>query len=154
MELVLFVGLQASGKSTFYHKNFAETHVHISKDLFRNNKRPQRRQMRLLEEALQENRDVVVDNTNPTYADREPLYQMGRQYNAKITVYFFHTTVQESKERNNRREGKARVPDVAIHDTIKRLQPPIHREDFDTLYEVWLNNTTGEFQVEESCMRP
>jgi predicted kinase len=32
MELVIFIGLQASGKSTFYHERFARTHVHVSKD--------------------------------------------------------------------------------------------------------------------------
>ena len=40
IELVILVGLQASGKSTFFRERFAATHEHVSKDLFRNNKTP------------------------------------------------------------------------------------------------------------------
>ena len=40
LELVIFVGLQASGKSTFFRERFATTHELVSKDLLRNNKNP------------------------------------------------------------------------------------------------------------------
>jgi len=33
LELVIFIGLQATGKSTFYRARFAATHVLVSKDL-------------------------------------------------------------------------------------------------------------------------
>ena len=33
-ELVIFVGLQASGKSTWYRSHYAVTHEHVSKDLY------------------------------------------------------------------------------------------------------------------------
>ena len=49
MEVVVFVGLQGSGKSTFYRTFYASTHVLVSKDRFRNNRKPQRRQMQLIE---------------------------------------------------------------------------------------------------------
>ena len=32
MELVLFVGLQGAGKTSFYRRAFAETHAHVSRD--------------------------------------------------------------------------------------------------------------------------
>lgn len=31
-EVVIFVGVQASGKTTFYHEKFAATHDHINLD--------------------------------------------------------------------------------------------------------------------------
>jgi len=43
MELIIFMGLQASGKSTFYRSRFAATHAYVSKDMLRNNKQPGRR---------------------------------------------------------------------------------------------------------------
>jgi hypothetical protein len=35
MQLVLFVGVQASGKSTFFRQRFAETHLRLSLDVLR-----------------------------------------------------------------------------------------------------------------------
>jgi len=51
-ELVILVGLQASGKTSFYRSHLAATHVHVSKDLMRNNRSPARRQVQLIAEAL------------------------------------------------------------------------------------------------------
>ena len=73
MELVIFVGLQASGKSTFFRERFAATHEHVSKDLFRNNRDRNRRQAQLIEAALGKGVSVVVDNTNPTAGARMSL---------------------------------------------------------------------------------
>jgi hypothetical protein len=47
-EVVVLVGLQASGKSTFFRQRFAGTHVRIGKDLMRNGRRKEARQHALL----------------------------------------------------------------------------------------------------------
>ena len=136
MELVVFVGLQASGKSTFFRGRFAATHEHVSKDLFRNNRNRNRRQGQLVEAALRAGRPVVVDNTNPTVGDRRPLVELGRWFGARIVGYHFDSNVRDCLARNARREGRARVPDVAVFATAKRLVPPSHDEGFDELYRV------------------
>ena len=135
-ELIVFVGLQASGKSTFFRERFAATHEHVSKDLFRNNRNRNRRQGELVETALRSGRPVVVDNTNSTVEDRRPLVELGRRFGARVVGYHFESGVRECLARNARREGKARVPDVAIFATAKRLVPPSHEEGFDELYRV------------------
>lgn len=136
LQLIIFIGLQAAGKSTFYQTHFAETHTLISKDLLRNNKRPARRQSQLVEEALQARLSVVIDNTNPTREDREQLIRLGRQYGAEIIGYYFEPQVKLSLERNRLRDGPARVPDIAIFATRKKLVPPTYDEGFDKLYTV------------------
>jgi predicted kinase len=40
MDLVILIGLQGSGKTTFYRTHFAATHEQVSKDRFRHNKKP------------------------------------------------------------------------------------------------------------------
>ena len=135
-ELVIFVGLQASGKSTFFRERFAATHEHVSKDLFRNNRNRNRRQRQLVEAALRSGRPVVVDNTSPGLGDRRPLVELGREFGARSVGYHFESGVRECLARNARREGKARVPDVAIFATAKRLVPPSREEGFDELYRV------------------
>ena len=136
LELVVFVGLQASGKSTFFRERFAGTHEHVSKDLLRNNRNPSRRQRHLLEAALEEGRSVVVDNTNPTPEDRRQLVELGHDLGAAVVGYYFESGVGACLERNRERVGRARVPDVAIYATAKRLVVPTCAEAFDDLLRV------------------
>ncbi|MDJ0702403.1 MAG: ATP-binding protein [Leptolyngbyaceae cyanobacterium MO_188.B28] len=136
MEMVILIGLQASGKSTFFRTYFANSHELISKDLMRNNKRPSRRQAQLLTAALEAGRSVVVDNTNPTLEDREALIKLGRQYKAKIIGYYFDSTLQDCLNRNQQRTGKAKVLDVGLYATLKKLTPPDYSEGFLQLFQV------------------
>ncbi len=136
VELVILVGLQAAGKSTFFRQRFAATHEHVSKDLFRNNKNPQRRQAHLIEAALKGGSSVVVDNTSPTVEDRRAVIELGRELGAKIVGYYFESDVRQCIERNRLRTGKERVPDVAIYATASKLVPPSYPEGFDELLRV------------------
>ena len=79
MELVLLIGLQAAGKTTFYRQRLADGYTHISMDLLRNNPHPARRQAQLIEQALQAGQSIVVDNTSPTAEVRAPLIALGKQ---------------------------------------------------------------------------
>jgi predicted kinase len=153
-ELVIFVGLQASGKSTYFRERFAATHEHISKDLFPNNKNRNRRQAQLIEAALRTGSSVVVDNTNPTVEDRRPLIQLGRELGARIVGCYFESTVRQCVGRNRRRKGKAQVPDVAIFATAKRLVPPSYPEGFDELFRVRITDeSTFEAHAERRLPR-
>lgn len=75
MELVLLVGLQGSGKTTFFRERFAATHEHVSKDNFRNNARPARRQRHLIAVAFAAGRSLVVDTGRRDTYDQEPTYR-------------------------------------------------------------------------------
>src|SRR5947209_3380161 len=147
MELIIFIGLQASGKSTYFHTHFAATYEYVSKDMLRNNKRPNIRQMQLIESALEAGHSVVVDNTNPTVEARAQLIDLGRLYGARIIGYYFESHVSISIKRNKQREGKAKVPDVAIYATAKKLVPPTYAEGFDELYYVRLAGNS-EYEVQ------
>jgi len=131
MELVIFVGLQGSGKTTYYHEHFAATHVHVSKDLMANARNREAKQMMQIEEALAAGRSVVVDNTNPTLDSRAPLVAAGKRHGARVVGIYFDAHVPTSIMRNRQREGKARVPDVAIFVTKKKLVAPAIEEGFD-----------------------
>lgn len=146
MELVIFIGLQASGKSTFFYQNFAATHQHVSKDLMPNNKNRTRRQTQLIVEALQAKHSVVVDNTNPTVKERSLLIELGRLYKAEIIGYFFQSHVSLCRERNQQRTGKEKVPDVGIYATSRKLERPALIEGFDQLFYVKIADHK-EFEV-------
>jgi predicted kinase len=145
MEVIILMGLQASGKSTFFRTHFGLTHAHVSKDLLRNNRKPARRQHQLIEEALGAGLSVVVDNTNATKEERESLIALGHLYGATVIGYYFEVQLRESLERNKSRQGKARVPEIAIFTTLKRLVRPSFEEGFDRLFSVRpLENQTFE----------
>jgi predicted kinase len=147
VELVILVGLPAAGKTTFCQQHLAATHDHVSKDLFRTNRRPQRRQEILVAEALASGRSVVVDNTNPSAAVRAPLIDIGRRHGAIITGVYFPTTAADALRRNRTREGPQRVPDVAIFTARKRLEPPTRAEGFDRLFVARLDESNRRFEV-------
>jgi len=136
MELVILIGLQAAGKTTFRQRRFDRTHVVVSKDNFPNNRRPARRQQMLVREALAAGKPVVVDNTNPRREDRALLIALAREFSVRVVGYFLPATVAESLERNARRVGRARVPEVGVFSTAKAFETPSWSEGFDELYEV------------------
>lgn len=130
-ELIIFVGMQGAGKSTYYRAHLAATHVHVSKDLMPNARNRDVRQREMIVAALSEGRSVVVDNTNPTPDVRAPLIELGKSLGARVVAYYFETPVKLAVARNRGREGKARVPDVAIFVTAKKLVAPAFSEGFD-----------------------
>ena len=133
LELIIFVGLQGSGKTTWYRAHFAATHVHVSKDLMPNARNRDARQLAEVEKALAAGKSVVVDNTNPTVDSRAPLIALGRRHGARVIAVYFEPHVPTSLMRNRARQGKARVPDVAIFRTKKQLVPPSLDEGFDEI---------------------
>ena len=147
-ELVLLIGLQASGKSTFYRERLAATHVHISKDLLAKNKNTHARQQKLLEEQLSQQKSVAVDNTNPSREVRAELLSMAKRFHAKCIGYYFESKMSDCLARNSQRLGDAKVPNVALFTTSKRLVLPSYEEGFEALFYVRLL-PEGGFSVVE-----
>ncbi len=148
LEVIIFIGLQGAGKSTFYQTHFAASHGYVSKDVLHRSKTISKtlKQNNLVEEALQAGKSVVIDNTNPTQEDREPLIRLGRVYDATVIGYYFDASIRECLARNRERIGKARVPDKVIYITSKKMTLPTLEEGFDTLFRVHTKND-GLFEV-------
>jgi predicted kinase len=141
-ELIVFSGLQASGKTTFYRERFATSHQHVSKDAWPNARNKETRQRRLIDEHLRSGRSVVVDNTNPTPVEREPLVAIARAAGARAVSYAFVTAVPEAVQRNALRTARARVPDAGIYSVAKRLCPVLASEGFDQCFVVELADSS------------
>jgi predicted kinase len=143
MEAVILVGIQASGKSTFYQQRFFDTHVRISRDLLRTRSR----ERLLLQACLESRQPFVVDNTNVTAEERARYIEAARAAGYRVIGYFFRTETRAALARNKLREGKAVIPVPGILGTYKKLEEPRPEEGFDELYTVTL--TPGnEFVVE------
>lgn len=140
MEAVLLIGIQGAGKSTFYKERFFDTHVRVSLDLLRT----RRRERALLEACLATGQRLVVDNTNVTAAGRAGYIAPAKAAGFRVVGYFFIPDPEGSRERNDRREGRRRVPPAGLFGTLKRLEPPRAAEGFDELFAVTLS-PAGEF---------
>ena len=142
-EVAILIGLQASGKTTFYRTVLAATHDHVSKDAFPNAQRRQALQLRLIGEALDAGRDVAVDNTNPSAEEWGPLIAAGRARGARIVGYWFPPDLTGSMARNAARDDKTRVPDVGLYATVERLRRPRLDDGFDELSTVRFDGRGG-----------
>jgi predicted kinase len=141
VQLVILIGLQGSGKSTFYRQRFAATHAYVSRDQLGKNRNPIRRQRELIDSTLAAGGNVLVDNTNVRVADRAALVKQAKGHRAQVVGYCFEPELKQSLARNRQRDPPQRVPDVAIFATLKRFESPSLTEGFDELFSV---RVTGE----------
>ena len=139
---IIFIGIQASGKSTFYHERF-EDYVHINLDTLHT----RNKENILLQECVESGRSFVVDNTNPTREDREKYIRAAKDNGYCIHGYYFQSSVSDCIARNQKREGKARIPDHAVAGTHRKLELPEYREGFDELFYVRMEG--GSFIVDK-----
>ncbi len=144
MEAVIFIGIQATGKSTFYLQRFFDTHVRINLDMLRT----RYRERVLLQACIAAKQSVVVDNTNPTVQDRARYIGPARAAGFRVIGYYFPADLEGALARNKTRSERARVPEVGIRGTRKRLQSPSVEEGFDALYSVKIA-APGQFLVKE-----
>ena len=141
MEAVIFAGIQASGKSTFYRERFFDTHVRINLDMLRT----RRRERLLLEACIAAGQPFAVDNTNATAEERARYLAPARAAGFRVHGYFFEPDAQGSLRRNAARARQ--VPPRGIFGTLKRLERPSLEEGFDLLHRVLL--AESGFVVEE-----
>ncbi len=143
-QAVIFIGLQATGKSTFYKDRFFKTHLHISLDGLRT----RHREKVFLDACLQNAQNFVIDNTNPTLEDRQRYIVPAKKAGFEVIGYYFESKISYSFLRNQGRHGKERIPEVGIRRTYRRLQIPSLKEGFDRLYYVRIDQQ-GQFIVQE-----
>ena len=138
---ILFTGLQASGKTSFWQQYFPDlAHVNLDTLHTRNKERI------LLDECFASGASFVVDNTNPTRKDRERYISRAKENGYRVIGYYFQSSISACKERNSRRTGKALLPVSALAATHRTLELPGWDEGFDELYYVRIDDSS--FAVE------
>jgi predicted kinase len=136
MQLVLFTGIPAAGKSSFYRERFADTHVRINLDMLRT----RHRERLLFAACLEAKAAVVVDNTNPTRADRARYIEAAKAAGFEVVGFYFRSVVAECVERNAARSDAQRIREGGITHAATRLERPEPSEGFDQLFYVRLSD--------------
>jgi predicted kinase len=144
MEAVILVGIQGSGKSTFYKERFSGTHARINLDELKTRTHEQE----VFAECLREKRSFVVDNTNTKAVDRARYIVPARAVGYRVVGYFLESSLKDAIRRNGQRAGIAKVPVPAIVAALRRMEPMRVNEGFDQIFRV-KNLDGGKFEIEE-----
>ncbi len=142
MQLIIFTGVQASGKSSFYLLNLYHSHLRINLDMLKT----RHRENMIFEAGLSSKTKMVIDNTNPTRADRERYIQRAIDAGFEVISYYFETDLNSTLSRNAQRAGKANIPEVGVRATFKKLQVPSFDEGFSQIFRICIIGN-GEFSV-------
>lgn len=132
MEMIVFIGLQGSGKSSFYQQMFSGSHVRLNLDMLKT----RRREQALFETCLEVGQRFVVDNTNPGPEDRLRYLLPATAARFRCLAYYFNVPLETCLERNAGRTGKSRIPDKGILATARKLMAPRLDEGFSEIYVV------------------
>lgn len=142
MQLIIFTGVQASGKSTFYMLNLYYSHLRINLDMLKT----RHRENMIFEAGLASKTKMVIDNTNPTQADRARYIQRALDAGFEVIAYYFETDLSSTLTRNSYRTGKANIPEVGIRATYKKLEVPRYEEGFSEIFKIKII-ANGEFSI-------
>lgn len=144
MEAIVLMGLQGAGKSTFYKERFFTTHLRINLDMLKT----RNRERRLIQTCLEIGQPFVVDNTNPTRAERVIYHEGAKAAGFRVIGYYFQSKVEDCRQRNEQRPTDQQVPFRGILGTAGRMEIPGISEGFEKLFYVWINEA-GKFVVED-----
>lgn len=139
--LVVMTGSQASGKSTVTSHLKRSGFEVVSQDQLKTPAKCKK----ALKTFLAKGDNVVIDNTNPTVANRKIWIDIAKSFSVSHIVSIHMTTPKPtslhlSTYRNlydtSKDAAKNKVPDVAIHSYFKRLDPPTSAEGFTSTHEL------------------
>ena len=144
MEAIVLCGLQGSGKTTLYRDRFVDTHVRVSMDVLRT----RAREAAFVALCLETRQPFVVDNTNPTPADRARYVEPARAAGFKAIAYLVDVDPAVAIAR---RAGVVGPASVAA--TARRFVRPAPEEGFDELWHA-TGRPDGGWRVEPLVSTP
>lgn len=140
MKFVLMVGIPGSGKSTVAAGLIDQGYVCFNADIIRQelygDAKTQGDHQEVfgvmyerMEEAMCDEKDIVIDNTNVRKYNRRMLIALAKQWGYEVEIWLVDTPLEECLERNAKRERV--VPEdviVKMHETLEQNRPLLRNE--------------------------
>ncbi|XP_076470105.1 uncharacterized protein LOC143300373 [Babylonia areolata] len=136
-EVVVFVGLQASGKTSFAKNHLVpKGYIHINQDTLKT----WQKCVSECSKALEAGKSVVIDNTNVEPESRARYIDCARKAGKPCRCFFFDFTVSQCRHNERFREitNKDHKPinEQIFNSTKSKFKPPETREGFSKVVRV------------------
>lgn len=135
-QLVIMVGYPGSGKSTLANKiaKKYKKFIVVNQDTCKTLSKC----IKLAKQALNDNKSVIIDNTNSTRKTR--MKYLNIKVNSHKTLIHMTTPIKIAQHNNKYREyitkgENKRVPDVVYYTFRKKYEPP-DEQQYDKLFEI------------------
>ncbi len=126
--MVLFVGMPGSGKTTYYQQKLAPLgYVHVNQDVLKTKNKV----LKLTRETAEKGLNVCIDATNPGQDKRQEFYNLAALHGYNIVVIYF---VRDGKGWNKLRSNP--VPTIAYITYYKYLVEPTSDNTPGYLYQL------------------
>jgi predicted kinase len=136
MQKIIFLkGIPASGKSTWAKEQVAKdnSYVRVNKDELRiilgsesnpcrNEKKVIAERDRIIIDALKNNKNVIVDDTNLNPIHETRVREIAEEFDAEVEIKWFKISAEEAIERDSQRLGRARVGPAVIHRMLNQIK--------------------------------
>lgn len=130
MQIIILIGIPASGKSSFYKELFFNSHIRISLDLLNT----RNKEGKLLQYCFETQSKMVIDNTNVSKGDRRKYIELAQHNKYEVIGYYFESNIQDCLERNKNRKDS--INEIGIKSKYKELEKPLFEEGFDKIFNV------------------
>ncbi|KAF7715498.1 Uncharacterized protein PECH_007022 [Penicillium ucsense] len=141
LDLVIFCGSPAAGKSTFFWNNLEPLgYERVNQDIL--GSRP--KCLKVARELLQADKSVAVDNTNATQEVRAYWIALAKEFKIPIRCVHFlsspelckHNAAARASNKELNPEARQTLPGIAFIDYARRYQPPSLEEGFEDITPV------------------
>lgn len=148
--IIIMCGIPGSGKSTYVEKYRGKHDIYISRDLIRFSMLEKGQEyfgkeklvfdtfVKIINQSLKINNieNIWVDATHINPPSRyKILRRISKQYNS-LKIVVMDTPLSVCIDRNNYREGRAKVPESAINGMYKNFKMPTFEEGYDEIITV------------------
>jgi len=142
-ELIILVGLPASGKSSLSKKivrdNYKNNKYIIVEIINQDNLKTINKCLSETEKFLSKNISIIIDKTNPTIKDRKLFIDLAKKYNYKSTCIIFNTNKDLAVHNNHYRAYKTKtelIPTIVYNKFNKYYEEPNKLEGFDNIINI------------------
>ncbi|WP_300685133.1 ATP-binding protein [Chryseobacterium sp.] len=142
MEMIIFTGIPASGKSSLYKELFFNSHIRISLDLLNT----RHKEGKLLQYCFDTQSQMVIDNTNVSRESRKKYIDLAQRNKYRVVCYYFESDIQDCLERNKNR--KESINETGIKAKYKEFGIPISEEGFGKIIKVKIIN--NQFEINDN----